>query len=71
MDMVFPDDECRIPTGHAPTHVPAPKHMAHDLIGKAPGTAASSQASSQHGFSTRARQVKTQCHWEKMLALLR
>jgi hypothetical protein len=59
MDMVFPDNGCRIPTGHAPANVPAPKHMAHDLIGK------------QHEFSTRARRVKTQCHWEKMLTLLR
>jgi len=35
----------------------------HDLGGKAPGTAASSQASSQHGFFTRDRCVKTQCRW--------
>jgi hypothetical protein len=53
--MFFRDNECRISTGHAPANFTAPKQMVHDLIGKAPGTAASSQASSQHEFFTRVR----------------
>ena len=37
MDMVFRDDECRIRTDHAPANFTTIKHMAHDLIRKAPG----------------------------------
>lgn len=37
MDMVFRDDECRIRTGHAPANFTTIKHMAHNLIRKAPG----------------------------------
>ena len=35
MDMVFRDDECR--TEHAPANFTTIKHMAHNLIRKAPG----------------------------------
>jgi predicted transposase YbfD/YdcC len=37
MDMVFRDDECRIRTHHAPANFTTLKHMAHNLIRKAPG----------------------------------
>jgi predicted transposase YbfD/YdcC len=37
MDMVFRDDECRIRTNHAPANFTTLKHMAHNLIRKAPG----------------------------------
>lgn len=37
MDMVFRDDECRIRTDHAPANFTTIKHMAHNLIRKAPG----------------------------------
>jgi predicted transposase YbfD/YdcC len=37
MDMVFRDDECRIRTDHAPANFTTLKHMAHNLIRKAPG----------------------------------
>ena len=37
MDMIFRDDECRIRTEHAPTNFTTLKHMAHNLICKAPG----------------------------------
>ena len=37
MDMVFRDDECRIRTEHAPANFTTIKHMAHNLIRKAPG----------------------------------
>jgi len=37
MDMIFRDDECRIRTDQAPTNFPTLKHMAHNLIRKAPG----------------------------------
>ncbi len=37
MDMVFRDDECRIRTDHAPANFTTVKHMAHNLIRKAPG----------------------------------
>ena len=37
MDMVFRDDECRIRTGHAPANFTTLRHMAHNLIRKAPG----------------------------------
>src|SRR5665213_426232 len=37
MDMVFRDDECRIRTEHAPANFTTLKHMAHNLIRKAPG----------------------------------
>jgi predicted transposase YbfD/YdcC len=37
MDMVFRDDECRIRTNHAPANFTTIKHMAHNLIRKAPG----------------------------------
>lgn len=36
MDMIFRDDECRIRTGHAPANFTTIKHMAHNLIRKAP-----------------------------------
>jgi predicted transposase YbfD/YdcC len=37
MDMVFRDDECRIRKDHAPANFTTLKHMAHNLIRKAPG----------------------------------
>ncbi len=37
MDMVFRDDECRLRTNHAPANFTTLKHMAHNLIRKAPG----------------------------------
>jgi predicted transposase YbfD/YdcC len=37
MDMLFRDDECRIRTHHAPANFTTLKHMAHNLIRKAPG----------------------------------
>lgn len=37
MDMVFRDDECRVRTNHAPANFTTIKHMAHNLIRKAPG----------------------------------
>jgi predicted transposase YbfD/YdcC len=37
MDMIFRDDECRIRTDHAPANFTTLKHMAHNLIRKAPG----------------------------------
>jgi predicted transposase YbfD/YdcC len=37
MDMIFRDDECRIRTDHAPANFTTIKHIAHNLIRKAPG----------------------------------
>jgi predicted transposase YbfD/YdcC len=37
MDMVFRDDECRVRTDHAPANFTAIKHIAHNLIRRAPG----------------------------------
>ena len=37
MDMIFRDDECRIRSQHAPANFTTLKHMAHNLIRKAPG----------------------------------
>ena len=37
MDMIFRDDECRIRTDHAPANLTTLRHMAHNLIRKAPG----------------------------------
>jgi len=37
MDMTFRDDECRVRTNHAPANFTTIKHMAHNLIRKAPG----------------------------------
>jgi predicted transposase YbfD/YdcC len=37
MDMVFRDDECRIRTDHAPANFTTLKHMAHNLLRRAPG----------------------------------
>jgi len=37
MDMVFRDDECRIRTDHAPANFTTIKHMAQNLIRRAPG----------------------------------
>jgi predicted transposase YbfD/YdcC len=39
MDMIFRDDECRVRTDHAPANFTTIKHMAHNLIRKAPGKA--------------------------------
>jgi predicted transposase YbfD/YdcC len=36
MDMIFRDDECRIRTANAPANFTTLKHMAHNLIRKAP-----------------------------------
>jgi len=37
MDMIFRDDECRIRTNHAPANFTTLRHMALNLIRKAPG----------------------------------
>ena len=37
MDMTFRDDECRIRTQHAPANFTTLRHMAHNLVRKAPG----------------------------------
>ncbi len=37
MDMIFRDDECRIRTAHAPANFTTLRHMALNLIRKAPG----------------------------------
>ena len=37
MDMVFRDDECRVRTELAPANFTTMKHMAHNLIRRAPG----------------------------------
>jgi predicted transposase YbfD/YdcC len=37
MDMVFRDDECRIRTEHAPANFTTLRHIAYNLIRKAPG----------------------------------
>src|SRR4051812_28272444 len=37
MDMAFRDDECRIRTDHAPANFTTLRHIAHNLIRKAPG----------------------------------
>src|SRR5438105_3636726 len=37
MDMIFRDDECRVRTNHAPANFTTLKHMAHNLVRKAPG----------------------------------
>jgi len=37
MDMIFRDDECRVRTDHAPANFTTLKHIAHNLIRKAPG----------------------------------
>jgi len=37
MDMLFRDDECRVRTDQAPANFTTLKHMAHNLIRKAPG----------------------------------
>jgi len=37
LDMVFRDDECRVRTEHAPANFTTIKHMAHNLLRRAPG----------------------------------
>jgi len=37
MDMTFRDDECRVRTDHAPANFTTIKHMAHNLLRRAPG----------------------------------
>ena len=37
MDMIFRDDECRVRTDHAPANFTTLKHIAHNLIRRAPG----------------------------------
>jgi predicted transposase YbfD/YdcC len=37
MDMIFRDDEYRVRTDHAPANFTTIKHMAHNLLRKAPG----------------------------------
>jgi predicted transposase YbfD/YdcC len=39
MDMVFRDDECRVRTDHAPANFATIRHMAQNLLRKAPGNA--------------------------------
>ena len=37
LDMVFRDDGCRVRTDHAPANFTTVKHIAHNLIRRAPG----------------------------------
>jgi hypothetical protein len=37
MDIVFRDDECRVRTDHASANFTTIKHIAHNLLRKAPG----------------------------------
>jgi predicted transposase YbfD/YdcC len=37
LDMIFRDDECRVRKDHAPANFTTLKHMAHNLLRKAPG----------------------------------
>jgi predicted transposase YbfD/YdcC len=37
IDMLFRDDECRVRTSHAPANFTTIKHMAHNLLRRAPG----------------------------------
>jgi predicted transposase YbfD/YdcC len=37
LDMIFRDDECRVRTDHAPTNLAVIRHMAQNLIRRAPG----------------------------------
>jgi predicted transposase YbfD/YdcC len=37
VDMIFRDDECRVRTDHAPANFTTIKHIAHNLLRKAPG----------------------------------
>ena len=37
LDMIFRDDECRVRKDHAPANFTTLKHMAHNLMRKAPG----------------------------------
>jgi predicted transposase YbfD/YdcC len=37
MDMIFRDDECRVRNEHAPANFTTIKHMAHNLLRRAPG----------------------------------
>ncbi len=37
MDMIFRDDECRVRTDHAAANFCTIKHMAQNLLRKAPG----------------------------------
>jgi len=37
LDMIFRDDECRVRTDHAPANFITVKHIAHNLIRRAPG----------------------------------
>lgn len=37
MDMVFRDDECRLRADHAPANFCTIKHMAQNLVRRAPG----------------------------------
>jgi predicted transposase YbfD/YdcC len=41
MDMIFRDDECRVRTDHAPANFTTLKHVAHNLIRRAPGKGSS------------------------------
>jgi hypothetical protein len=36
MDMLFRDDECRVRINHAPANFTTIKHMAHNLLRRAP-----------------------------------
>ena len=38
LDMTFRDDECRVRTDHAPANLAVIRHMAQNLIRRAPGT---------------------------------
>ena len=49
MDMTFRDDECRIRTEHAPANFTTLRHMAHNLVRKAPGQGLTSAQTKNRG----------------------
>ena len=54
LDMIFPDDECRVRSDHAPANFTTIKHMALNLIRRAPGKQSmrlrrKAAATSKHG----------------------
>ena len=50
LDMIFRDDDCRVRTNHGPANFTLIKHVALNLIRRAPGgTACALNAKSQHG----------------------
>ena len=61
MDMVFRDDECRVRTEHAPANFTTIKHMAHNLIRKAPGKDSSARSAQGRRLGRRVPRKPHQC----------